>query len=168
MNTRSTVRIFITLCFFALTITVGAIIRPAYAQCDKVTDSQIVAGIYAKINADKGLASQVSHINVVSVSGTLKFQGWADDLSDYERIVGFGVNASCVRMLNVNNFMETPPPTSSGLRSTTGCASGTKPCGDVCIPEADACNISKVSLFVPIILFDLDRSFKSESAMRCG
>ncbi|MBK6724496.1 MAG: hypothetical protein IPG58_14875 [Acidobacteria bacterium] len=63
MLTRSITRMFMVFCFFAFTITIGAIARPAFAQCDKVTDSQIVASIYAKIKNDKGLAPQISHLS---------------------------------------------------------------------------------------------------------
>ncbi|MBK6722836.1 MAG: hypothetical protein IPG58_06005 [Acidobacteria bacterium] len=112
--------------FFAFTITIGAIARPAFAQCEKVTDSQIVASIYAKIKNDKGLAPQISHINVVSVYAAVKFQGWADRRADYDRIVGFASETTCVRLVNVNNFAETPPAAGNALRAAAGCARGDK------------------------------------------
>jgi hypothetical protein len=168
MLTRSITRTFMVFCFFAFTITIGAVARPAFAQCDKVTDSQIVASIYAKIKNDKGLAPQISHINVVSVFAAVKFQGWADRQADYDRIVGFASETSCVRLVNVNNFAETPPAAGNALRAAAGCSRGTKACGDVCIPEGDPCNIGEFSLYTPVILFDLDRSFNQPKASACG
>lgn len=119
-----------------------AAVNTAFAQCEKVTDAQIVADIYGKIKSDKGLASQMTHINVVSVFAAVRFQGWANDKGDYDQIVGFASNHGCVRLVNVNNFREEPPPNDSPLRMGAGCARGTKACGDICIPEGDACNIS--------------------------
>lgn len=159
---------FMVFCFFAFTITIGAIARPAFAQCEKVTDSQIVSAIYAKIKADKGLAAQIPHINVVAVNGVVKFQGWADRKADYDKIVGFASETSCVRLVNVNNFAETPPAAGNALRAAGGCSAGTKPCGDVCIPDGDPCNIGEFSLYTPVILFDLDRPFKVQKASACG
>lgn len=136
-------RLMVTLCFFAFIATVNAYIRPVSAQtCDTVTDEQLVADIYAKIKADKGLASQISHINVAAINRAVKLQGWANSKNDYDKVVQIVTDTNCVRVINVNLFEEAPPPTGSSLRSTGGCAPGTKPCGDVCIPEGDSCNIT--------------------------
>ena len=120
--------------------------RPTLAQCsrttDEQTDEQIVTEIYDKIKGDKNLASQISHINVMSRYSAVKIHGWADSKSDYDKIVDFGMTAKCVKLLNISNFSPSPPSAESSLRSTSGCAAGTKPCGDICIPEADICNIS--------------------------
>lgn len=125
---------------FVFLLTITAV---AFGQCEKNTDSQIVAAIYADIKADKGLASQISHINVVSVNAAVKLQGWADDQSSYDKVNDIALKTTCVKLVNVNSFAETPPPVGDRLRSggSEGCAAGTKPCGDICIPEADACNL---------------------------
>lgn len=135
------------------------------SQTCGATDAQIVAGIYAEIKDDKGLASQVSHINVVSVNQAVKFQGWADSKKDYDKIVGFGMGASCVRMVNVNNFLETPPPENSPMRAVRGCAAGTKPCGDVCIPEGDACGLEASAT---LLKFLFPESLALRSGNTCG
>ena len=129
-----------TLLVFGFIMTVCAIVQPALAQCETVTDAQIVADIYAKIKADKILAPQIKHINVVSVSKVVKFVGWADSLKDHDKVRGFA-NTECVRMVNINDFAEMAPPADSSLRSSNGCTSGTKPCGDICIPDGDSCNL---------------------------
>ena len=163
---RTNLRFFFGFFVFALLISAGAALQPVSAQCDKVTDQQIVSGIYAKIKNDKDLASQVKHINVVSINFAVKLQGWADNKNDYDAIVDFAMNADCVRVVNVNNFMDAPPATDSALRSTKGCASGTKACGDVCIPEGDVCNIgSLAALFVPTYRPDVWNDVSSISAV---
>lgn len=130
-----------TLFTFMFLVTLIAV-SPAFGQCEKDADSQIVADIYDGIKADKGLASQISHINVISTNGAVKLQGWADNQSSYEKINEIALKTNCIKLVNVNDFAETPPPTGDRLRSgPAGCASGTKPCGDICIPEGDACNL---------------------------
>jgi hypothetical protein len=123
------------------------IARPTFGQCDKTSDAQIVADIYGKISNDKGLSAQMSHINVVSINAAVKFQGWANSKSDYDKVVGFALNGSCAKLVNVNLFVDTPPAEGSSLRSSGGCTSGTKACGDICIPEGDACNITGLKAF---------------------
>lgn len=141
MTTPKPIRLFMSLCFFAILATAAAIERPAFAQCESVNDAKIVSDIYAKLKGDKALAGQLSHINVTSTNYAVKFQGWTDTRKDYDRAVGFA-NMTCVRVVNVNDFSDAPPAASSQLRAGAGgCASGTKPCGDICIPEGDVCNI---------------------------
>lgn len=159
-------RLYVGFFVFTVLISVGAALQPVFAQCEKVTDRQIVAGIYARIKNDKDLASQATHINVVSINSAVKLQGWADNPNDYDTIVDFAMNADCVRVVNVNNFLDAPPATDNALRSSKGCASGTKACGDVCIPEGDVCNIgSLAALFVPIYQPDVWSDVASISAV---
>ena len=143
MSIRLIVRFVIMLSFFVFLASFSAGERPVGAQtCGTPDDKKIVADIYDKLKADKGLAAQISHINVISTGGAVKFQGWADSQKDYDRIQSIAVNTDCTKLVNMNNFSETPPPADSQMRSAGGCASGTKPCGDVCIPEGDVCNLS--------------------------
>ena len=134
--TKKMTTVFFTFVFL-LTIT-----TVAFGQCEKNADSQIVAEIYSNIKADKGLAAQITHINVISTSGAVKLQGWANDESSFDKVSDIALNTACVRLVNDQAFLKTPPPTGDSLRSgPAGCASGTKPCGDICIPEGDACNL---------------------------
>ncbi len=138
--TKKMTSVFFT---FVFLVTLIALSSPAFGQCEKNADSQIVAEIYNNIKNDKGLASQISHINVISTSGAVKLQGWANDQSSYDRVNEIALKTTCVKLVNVNAFAETPPPAGDSMRSGggVGCASGTKPCGDICIPEGDACNL---------------------------
>lgn len=171
MIQRSILRLVMTFCFFAFVFTIGAILRPAFGQCENVTDAQIVSTIYGKIKADKGLVPQIPHINVISTNAAVKFQGWTENKKDHDKVVGFGVDTACVRLVNVNSFEEIPPTGGGLMRGSSGCTSGTKPCGDLCIPDGDTCNItSTMGFHKPIFLFDMDRSFAkmtSEGSATC-
>lgn len=132
----------LTFCICAFVLTLTTTSGTAFAQCAKATDAQVVSDIYTRIKENKSLTSQVSHINVVSSSLAVKFQGWADNKNDFDAVVEIGMTTNCARVVNINNFLDAPPPTGDSLKSTGGCASGTKACGDVCIPENDVCNIT--------------------------
>ncbi len=147
MDSKPYVRLLTTICCVAFVLIFLTTARPTFAQCDKTSDAQIVADIYSRISNDKGLASQVSHINVVSINAAVKFQGWANSKSDYDKVVGFALNGSCAKLVNVNLFMDAPPAEGSSLRSSGGCTAGTRACGDICIPEGDACNITGLKAF---------------------
>ena len=126
----------------ALAVTICAGSRSVSAQtCDKVTDAQITASIYARVNGDKALASQLSHINVGVLYQVVKLQGWANSQRDLDKLVELS-NVSCVRMINKNGIAAAAPPPDSDMRSGGGCSSGMKACGDICIPSGDVCAIS--------------------------
>lgn len=127
---------------FAIMVILIASVRDGAAQsCDTVTDAQIVAEVYSRIKADKGLASQVGHINVVSINRAVKLQGWADTLRDYEKVVDIVHETRCVRLVNVNLFEPQPPPPGGLMRGGASCSTGLKRCGDICIPDGDVCSI---------------------------
>lgn len=140
---RLILRRAVTCCAIALFAALSATSRYAFAQtCSSITDEQIVTDINTQIASNKGLVQQMKHINVFAINAVAKLQGWADNQSDYDKVVDIVSNTRCVRLVNVNLFEEKPPPPDSPLRlQAGGCVSGTKPCGDVCIPVADACNI---------------------------
>lgn len=125
-----------------LIVFVAVFDRPAAAQsCDTPDDKAIVTEIYAQIANDRTLAKQIPHISVMSTLGVVKIIGWADSKADFLKVQTIAAEVDCVRLVNVNKFEEIPPPLDSPLRSSNGCASGTKPCGDVCIPSGDTCSI---------------------------
>jgi len=142
----------------AVIVAIFAIAQPAFAQCDKLSDAEIVANIYEKINNDGGLKSQVSHINVVGLASlsSVKFQGWTNNKSDYEKVIGIALSLKCLKV-NVNQFEPVPPAENSQLRVESGCAPGTKVCGDVCIPEGDPCNIGGGGRMSIFNMFRLDQ-----------
>lgn len=123
-------------------VSIAAFDRPAAAQsCDTPDDKAIVTEIYAKLANDKTLAKQIPHINVMSTLGVVKIFGWTDTKVDFVKVQDIAAEVDCVRLVNVNKLDDVPPPLDSPLRSSNGCASGTKQCGDVCIPSGDTCSI---------------------------
>lgn len=132
---------------FALIVSLFVLVAAAAEQsvsaqsCDTPDDKAIVTEIYAKLSNDRVLAKQIPHINVTSYLGAVKIMGWADNQNDYAKVQSIASEVDCVRLVNVNKFEEVPPPADSPLRSSNGCATGTKPCGDVCIPSGDTCSI---------------------------
>jgi len=121
----------------AVIASIAATERPLFAQCEKATDDQIVADIYGQIRADKALATQTSHINVVSLYAAVKLQGWTATQRDYDKLNQIALGTNCVRLVNISGLQNQTPGDRLG-----GCASGMKACGDICIPSGDACNIT--------------------------
>lgn len=134
------IRFAIIVSFFLL-VAAAAEQSVSAQSCDTPDDKAIVTEIYAKLSNDKVLAKQIPHINVTSYLGAVKIIGWADNQNDYAKVQSIAAEVDCVRLVNVNKFWEVPPPADSPLRSANGCASGTKPCGDICIPSGDTCSI---------------------------
>lgn len=141
MSKISVTGLLMTLCFAAAMIMGSSVRSNAQTTCDN-PDAKIVSDIKDQIKNDKTLDAQRSHINIVSLYGAVKLQGWTDTQKDYDRLWGYVSNTSCVRLINAKWFTATPPPPDSQTRSGNGCSSGMKPCGDVCIPDADSCSIS--------------------------
>jgi hypothetical protein len=131
-------RLVKALSLLAVLMFVGGAGSASAQDCSSTTDAQLVTTILDEIKKDSVLAPQMSHIVVGSVNRFVKLQGWTDTKGNYDRLVS---KTACVVAINVNRFEETPPPADSPLRPQRGgCGPGTKPCGDVCIPEADACS----------------------------
>jgi uncharacterized protein (DUF697 family) len=107
--------------------------------CGETADADIVSNIYAKIKGNSKIADQATHINITSINRVVKIQGWADSASDRTTVYNFAMGTACVNMVNDKEFMDSKP-TEDQLRSM--CSGGTKPCGDICIPAGDSCNIT--------------------------
>ena len=134
---KRSLQILIFAMLLAFLASVAAIERPIAAQCEKVTDEQVVTDIYQQIKADKALAAQTSHINVVSLYAAVKLQGWTATQRDYDKLNQIALGTNCVRLVNISGLKGQDPGERIG-----GCASGMKACGDICIPTGDACNIT--------------------------
>lgn len=141
MIKRSIMRLMLTLGGFVLILMLNANLQTVSAQsCDTVTDQQMVKDIYARIIANKSLEPQISHINVTVLYKVVKLQGWTNTQKDFDKVVDIASTTNCARIINKNLLLPTPPPDGDAVRSSGGCASGTRPCGDICIPEGDSCN----------------------------
>jgi len=132
---KSLLKTFVFLFAFVFVFSVS---ESASQNCKEVSDADIIASMNAKIQGNKNLAPQASHINIVSVNQVIKIQGWVSSQSDFDKVVAYAVDLNCVRLVNVNEFEPQEP---AGLMQ--GCSGGTKPCGDICIPDGDICSIGK-------------------------
>jgi hypothetical protein len=128
---------------FVFSIVASAVLMPAMAQTrDPPDDARILADVVSKFSASTSLSRQKSHINIFALNGVVRLQGWTDNKGDFDDLFDLAFKTKCVKMVNVNLFRPTPPPADDPLRSSGGCASGTKACGDVCIPSGDSCTIA--------------------------
>jgi hypothetical protein len=128
---------------FALLLTCIFCVGSAAAQdCTATTDADLVKAITDRIQTDRVLGPQISHIVVGSVNRFVKLQGWTDSKADFDRLQDLLGKVPCITAINVNRFEDAPPPANSPLRPQpgSGCGPGLKQCGDVCIPENDACS----------------------------
>lgn len=131
---------FMAAAFFMVMFCDLSIGRVFAQKCEQTTDEQIVEYMYTKMKANSTLASQVMHINVISTNRVIRFQGWVKDEASYKKLESIGLENSCIVMINpsVKDLLREEPTEEMRLAM---CAGGTKPCGDICIPENDACNI---------------------------
>ena len=141
MKRREFLKLTSMFAFLVFVSAAGTSVQSAYGQCK--SDEAIVSAIYAKIEPNSKLQSQVSHINVSATGGAVKIMGWAENKSDHDKVVQFAFEETCT-LVNDKYFYETEAEGNS-LMGGGGCSGGTKPCGDICIPENDSCNIRSKS-----------------------
>jgi osmotically-inducible protein OsmY len=126
MINKSIVKMALVAFSLMLTLSLGT-----YAQkedCSKKTDAEIVEAIYAKMNKYE---DQKEHINVRVKDGVATLEGWAAKERDKKAIEKIAMKIKCVKSV-VNNLK---------IGAGGGCAAGQKPCGGICIDEAETCNI---------------------------
>lgn len=128
---------------FAFISVFDASVNQTYAQkCKDTTDEQIVDYMYAKIKESKQLASQISHINVISTNRAVRFQGFVESADDYQKLEKIALEYFCITLINPSvNELAREKPDGELVRGAM-CAGETKPCGDICIPIKDICNIT--------------------------
>ena len=118
-----------TLAIFALILLGNIAVFAQKTDCSKTTDAEIVKAIYDKLEVK--YKDQIIHINVVAKDGVVTLQGWATTKKAVKEIAKIVQKVSCVK--KVDNKLS--------LEVGGGCITGTKKCGDICIPTGDTCNI---------------------------
>ena len=98
-------------------------------DCSTTTDTETVGRIYAKIEVK--YKAQMNHINVTVKDGVVTLQGWATTKGVKKEIEKIAKKTACVK--SVMNKLT--------IGVGGGCGPGEKPCGSICIPEAETCNI---------------------------
>jgi len=149
MKNKIVIKPFAVIFGTALALLLFAGVQPALGQaCGKMSDDDVVAKIYEKIDADEKIAAQKAHFNISYINGTAILIGWANDRDDYNKIYGF-VNKTayelplgCISKINTNNFWESEAEAPAGLKAGGGCGPGTVQCGEICIPSGEKCQYS--------------------------
>lgn len=140
MKRKSITKPLVVFAFFIFVSATGFTVDRAFGQsCGANADTEIVDSIYAKIKANAKLSVQAEHINITSTNQVVKIVGYADNKEDRAKVVQYAIETACVKMVNDKEFLDEKP---SEEQLRTMCTSGTKPCGDICIPINDTCNIS--------------------------
>ena len=118
---------------FSLMVIFGAA-ADAFSQkkidCSTASDADMVKQLYAKIK--KKYADQMNHINVRSTDKVITIEGWVTTKSARTQIEKWANQIKC--KVSVVNTLALNP---------IGCGPGQKPCGDICIPERETCNICR-------------------------
>ena len=107
--------------------------KPAQNNCQSTTDAEIVAAINEKIKADKRFDGQWTHINVSSRDRVVTVRGWVKGSVQANDLVKHARTTRCVRRV-ISKKLRT-------FRSTAGCGTGQKRCGDICIDRNEGCNL---------------------------
>lgn len=130
MTTKSILKI--TLLAFSLMLTCSLGTYAQKTDCSKTTDAMIVDAIYAKMKVK--YEAQTDHINVRSKAGVVTVEGWVTTKGakkDIGKLAKNAVKGGCVKSVT-NNLT---------IGVGGGCGPGTKPCGSICIPIEEVCNI---------------------------
>lgn len=98
-------------------------------DCSITTGDQIVDSIYAKFK--RKYESQLEHVNVRIKDGVVTLEGWVTTKSAKKDMEKWAKSIKCVKSV-VNKL---------GVGVGGGCGPGEKPCGTICIPEEEKCNI---------------------------
>lgn len=99
-------------------------------DCSKTTDAMIVDAIYAKMKVK--YEAQMGHVNVRSKARVVTLEGWATTKGIKKDIEKLAKKVGCVKQPVVNNLT---------IGVGGGCGPGSKPCGSICIPIEEECNI---------------------------
>ena len=122
---------------FSLTLIFGVNAFSQKVDCTKMSDSDIVKQINAKIKTK--YAGQMIHINVRVAYGVATLEGWVTNKNVKKEIEKWAKKTSCVKSV-VNNL---------SLSIIGGCGPGTKQCGDICISDKETCNICRPTQQTP-------------------
>ena len=118
------------LAIFALTLGLSTGASAQKVDCNTVTDAQIVKSIYDQMKVKHD--NQIMHVNVRSSGRIVTLEGWTTTKKVRGEIEKIAKKAPCVQKKPKNQLK---------VGAGGGCAAGTKPCGNICIPIAEECNI---------------------------
>jgi BON domain len=127
MKNQSILKIALTAFSLMLILSLSSFAQKT--DCSNTTDDQIVASIYAKFMPKYD--NQLGHVNVRIKDGVVTLEGWVTTKSAKKDMEKWAKSIKCVKSV-VNKL---------GIGVGGGCGPGEKPCGTICIPEEEKCNI---------------------------
>jgi hypothetical protein len=128
MTLRTTLKLGVAI--FALTLGLNIEASAQKIDCNTVSDEQIVKSIYDQMKVKHD--NQIMHVNVRSSGRTVTLEGWTTTKKVRSEIEKMAKRTPCVNKKPKNQLR---------VGAGGGCAAGTKPCGTICIPIAEECNI---------------------------
>jgi hypothetical protein len=124
-------------------LTPAATGTPTATPCDdNLINQELVAAFTApgNQNGPDGFGKIQNTVNFYSKNCQIYLWGYTKNLGTFKKLINTsrGVHKSLTASIDFNNLYiersEYPY-----LQGAGGCASGYKPCGDICIPEGDSC-----------------------------
>jgi hypothetical protein len=105
---------------------------PSPAACD---DAQVKKDVGDAFKAQSDIWAERKTINYFSKGCVVHLQGWVLTLALYQKVIGVASKVNGVKGLDVSKFALTVG------NQPGACPADMKPCGDICIPNEDQCNI---------------------------
>jgi osmotically-inducible protein OsmY len=102
-------------------------------DCSKTTNDEIVKAIQGKVSVK--YTDQLTHINFSVENGVVSIEGYTTTKKMKKEIEKLVKKVSCVTKI-ISNLK---------VGAGGGCGTGSKPCGEICIPSNQTCNIGKQS-----------------------
>jgi osmotically-inducible protein OsmY len=128
MTLRMTLKL--GLAMFALILGLNTEVAAQKIDCNTVTDDEIVKSIYDQMKVKHD--NQIMHVNVRSSGRVVTLEGWTTTKKVRSEIEKIAKKTQCVNKKLKNQLK---------IGAGGGCGAGTKPCGTICIPIAEECNI---------------------------
>ena len=121
----------IVLFTFSLIMAFSLSVSAQKTDCSKTTNEDIVKSIQEKVSVK--YADQLTHINFSVENGVVSIEGFTTTKKAKKEIEKLVKKVSCVTKI-VSNLK---------VGAGGGCGTGSKPCGEICIPSNQTCNIGK-------------------------
>ena len=116
------------------TTTPSATSTPAVAACN---DTKVTSDVGDALKANTDIWAEHRTINYFSKACVVYLQGGVTSLALYQKVIGVVSKVNGVKGLDISRFQPSEP----SHPGSGGCPADMKPCGDICIPKDDQCNI---------------------------
>jgi len=121
-------------------------LTPVDCNAAGTDDKKILDAIYEAIKTDASLALIQWQFNVTVSNKTVTVIGWAKERDNVEDAIRQAAK-NCT--LVTNDFQTDALPTTHANYRATGCTPPLRPCGDICISNADTCHGNPPIAIIP-------------------